>query len=405
MVGLDRRVIVALAVVAVILTPAAVLRLVCAGHSCDEPEDTAANVPFCSLPDEQRRAIVNGFREGRSPDVLTVSDTVDAERVPLLFYGPGFGDIELDDGTTLDQIAPTLARSIDFERPHPDVRSGTPIPNAPTGSRARLILIVALKGIGASNFTQWEDIFGSNVVAIPDARTGSLPIDPAAIATTIGTGGRPSQHGITAGLIRDDSGRLVQAWGPGAPVSVIATLADDLDEHTEQTAKIALVGTARADRGLVGGNWYIERDRDGFSYAKKLDVQIAAVRQLFEAGYGDDDVPDVVGVALHPPPDRVNEVVDRLLQLGAKASDGRLVAAVAGTGASDNKDVNVSAIERAIPGRRPLIEAAVPGGFFVDQDALADTGLTEDEVIDAAKESGQFTDVFAAITVTFSRYC
>ena len=81
--------IVALSVIALILAPAAILRALCAGHSCDEPDEGGANVPFCSLPEERRSQIVAGFREGRSPDVLTVTADASSGRVPVVFSGAG----------------------------------------------------------------------------------------------------------------------------------------------------------------------------------------------------------------------------------------------------------------------------------------------------------------------------
>ena len=63
------------------------------------------------------------------------------------------------------------------------------------------------------------------------ATAGSLPLDPTAVETTIGTGGLPSQHGITGTWVRNAQGRLVRAFGPGAPTPVIAALGDDLDQR------------------------------------------------------------------------------------------------------------------------------------------------------------------------------
>lgn len=399
---------VALAVIAVILAPAAILRVLCVGHSCDEPETLTASIPFCSLPDGHRAAIAAGFREGRSPDVIAVEDTANGQRVPLFFYGEGFGEAEIPSGTSLDRVAPTIARAVGFRRAHPEVRSGIALEGTPIVSDARLVLIVALKGIGASNFDGWSQIpvsrGTSRTSSTQAASTGSLPIDPASSLTTIGTGGLPNQHGITGRLIRNDAGRLVSPWGRGAPVSVIATLADDFDERFDQRAKIGLVATERTDRGLIGGNWYIDHDRDDLRFVGR-NMVVSEVRRLLSSGYGRDDTIDLLAVAVDAPSDRAGEIIASLIESGLAASNDKLVVAVAGTGASDNGEVNVARIEQAIPGRRDLIEGAVPGGFFVDQGALADTGITEDEVIAAIKGTGRFVDVFASITVSFARYC
>ena len=406
--GLDRRIVVALSVIALILAPAAILRALCVGHSCDEPTQSTAGIPFCSLPDRQRDAIITGFREGRSPDVLAVSDSVADERVPLLFYGDGFDAVEIPEGTSLDRVAPTLAQAIDFRRAHPEVRSGVALEGAPSSTGARLVLIVLLKGVGESNFDPKEITsrrpYLDEMAITTAAVTGSLPIDAAAIATTLGTGGLPYQHGITGRLIRNDAGRLVQAWGKGAPVSVIATLADDLDERSDQKARIGLVATSPTDQGLVGGNWYLDNDRDDLHFVNRSRA-VETARLIVASGYGRDEVPDLLAVAIDAPPATVPRAVAQLIALARKASDDNLVAAVAGTGTSDNEGVDIARIERAIPGPRKLIAGSVPGGFFIDQDAVADTGITEDAVIKAIQQTGEFSDVFAGITVTFARYC
>ena len=77
-----------LVVLAAIGIPAAVLTATCAGRSCDASGGEAVRVPFCPLPDAVKEGVVNGFREGRSPDVLAVADgtpvvtDVDGARTP-----------------------------------------------------------------------------------------------------------------------------------------------------------------------------------------------------------------------------------------------------------------------------------------------------------------------------------
>jgi sialate O-acetylesterase len=46
-----------------------------------------------------------------------------------------------------------------------------------------------------------------------EGETGSLPIDPAATLTTVGTGGLPSQHGITGSFVRLARQALSVAYG------------------------------------------------------------------------------------------------------------------------------------------------------------------------------------------------
>ena len=91
--------------------PAAVLTATCAGRSCDASGGEAVRVPFCPLPQAVKEGVVNGFREGRSPDVLGVADrtlvytdleglrmpwpaagTLTDTRVPIVFAGAGVSE-------------------------------------------------------------------------------------------------------------------------------------------------------------------------------------------------------------------------------------------------------------------------------------------------------------------------
>src|SRR6266540_6110925 len=91
--------------------PAAVLTATCAGRSCEASGGESVRVPFCPLPTARKDGIANGFREGRSPDVLggaagtPVHTDVDGlrtpwpatgasadPRVPLVFAGAGVAD-------------------------------------------------------------------------------------------------------------------------------------------------------------------------------------------------------------------------------------------------------------------------------------------------------------------------
>ena len=113
---------------------------------------------------------MNGFREGRSPDVLAVADgtpvvtEVDGSptpwpavaaaadpRVPIVFAGAGTTKgASVPDGTTLDRIAPTVAEALGFEREHPEVRSGKAVAGVADGRRPRLVLLVGWRGVGSS---------------------------------------------------------------------------------------------------------------------------------------------------------------------------------------------------------------------------------------------------------------
>jgi len=316
-----RRLLILLLGLAAIGVPAGVLRAACAGKSCTATV-AQARVPFCPLPAELKAKLAAGFREGRSPDVMavarsesvrggagagpwpSVADPSTITAVPIAFFGTGIrAGAAVPVGTGLDAIAPTLSEVLGFRRPHPDVRAGTAVDGVANGERPRLVLEIAWKGVGTDELRadprSWPSLRslmerGAGTLA---GDTGSLPLDPAATLTTIGTGGLPSQHGITGTLVRNAGGQVVEAWGPGSPFSVIATLPDDLDEAMDQRPMIGLVARDQADRGIIGGNWYIGHDRDAIVVAKGGDA-VRAARRLLAEGFGHDDVPDILAVVL-----------------------------------------------------------------------------------------------------------
>jgi hypothetical protein len=242
---------------------------------------------------------------------------------------------------------------------------------------------------------------------------GSLPLDPAAVEATVGTGALPSDHGITGALLRNDRGEVVTAWGPGTPFSVIAGLGDDLDELRDQAPRIGLIGTAEWDRGLIGGNWYLENDRDDVVLDPRPARQVAAAAELVATGYGRDDVPDLLAVAMEGPPAKLDQALGRLVRLADEAAEGRAATVVTATGAA-GPDGGVGAADLLRELRTdlgPVVEAAGVGGFFLDTEAMAAEGVAGDRVVRAIRGlagpggGSLLHDVFPQIAVTFARYC
>jgi hypothetical protein len=439
-----RRTISLLIALAVLGVPAVVLRVLCVGRACTEPASVASTVPFCSLPDRLRTLVGNGFREGRSPDVLGVTketrvvggtgiahgpqtpwpstSTIDA-RVPIVFSGIHVSADVLPDGTGLDDVAPTLAELLGYERPHPEVRSGHSVGELDDPvDRPRLLLIVVWKGIGTSDLqargSQWPYLEFLRSVG-PNTFTGSagsLPLDPAATLTTIGTGGLPYQHGITSRAVLNDEGELVRAWGKDAPVSVIASLADDWDDATDQEARVGLVATDETDRGVIGGDWYVDSDTDRVSIVDQSRVLDTALAEL-ERGYGKDDVADIVAIVDEGPISRMDSNLQRIVDAARRASDDRLSVVVTATGSTATPGNAVPAsdvtedVEDAIPGEDGVVLSAAPGGLYLDQETLAAEKIPDDEVIAALEEvrsdggTQLFDQVFPALAVSFARYC
>jgi hypothetical protein len=437
----NRRLLLVLVVSLAVAAPAATLRLLCVGQSCLRPSPSDTPVPFCSLPPSVRTLLEAGFRDGRGPHVMAVVGRTPVrgatglreavpwpslvpvdDRVPFVVAGAGVdADADIPPGTRLDAVAPTIAEVIGLDRPHPGVRSGQAVPGVATpGPRPRLVLEVAWRGVGSPDLHRrpgdWPVLRGllRRGTGTLDAHVGSLPLDPAAVLTTIGTGGIPSDHGITGTKVRNDRGRVVEAWGPRSPFSVIATLGDDLDERLDQAPRIGLVAGSVADRGLVGGNWYIANDRDDFLIEPQAAPATAAAERLLASGYGSDATPDFLAVAVDGPIPSLDRALRRLVEAADRASGGSAVVAVTATGATPPGGGGILAadVERSI--ERPLgdvVDATALGGLFLNQQVMARTGITDDRVAQVLREleapggDRLMADVFPQIAVTFARYC
>lgn len=430
-VALGRRTWTLLLAAVLVGAPAAVLRAACAGRSCDRPAQTAADVPFCSLPEALRARVAAGFREGRSPDVVAVTGTTGvatgasawpaadagAARVPLVFHGAGVDpSAAVPAGTGLDDVAPTVAALVGLERPHPEVRSGAAVPGVATGAPARLVVEIVLEGVDGADVAGWSELerLADDGAGTFDAVVPSEPLDPAAVTTTIGTGGVPREHGVTGTLVRDDGGRLVRAWSRRAPVSVIAALGDDLDELRGGRPRVGLVAGGPVVRGLVGRAWYVDVDRDDVVYARSTRARVEAAERLLRRGYGDDTEPDLLAVALDGAPAALDAALGRLAAAAERAAPGGAAVVVTATGdaATARGALDARAVERAVERSigAPVVEAVAAGGLFVDQDVVAAEGIAEDAVVDALAElrrGGEpvVADAFPAIAVSFARYC
>jgi Type I phosphodiesterase / nucleotide pyrophosphatase len=446
-----RRLFTLLVVLAAIGLPAGILQAFCVGRSCEAERGESPRVPFCPLPATLRDLLASGYREGRSPDVLGVVQSttpvyseiggiplswpaagtvVDDVAVPLAFAGAGVRrDTELPPGVTLDRVAPTIAQILGFERPFPNVRSGTRIDGVAGGDPPTLVLVIGWKGVGAADLSahpeDWpflESLLDEGAGTL-EASTGSLPLDPAATLTTLGTGGLPSQHGITGSFIRNETGEVVAAFGAGAPVPIIATLADDLDAPSspevpspyEQRPVISLVATDDRDRGLIGGDWYENHDADRVILARGADA-VSSVRSLL-ADHRDDGAPDLLGVVLDGSVRSMDRRSEQIVATADDATHGSVLVVLAGTGdgassrSADPDDALVSAVEDAVPGEAPAVAATVPGGFFLDQRALTEAQVSGQVAVDAllamtgSDGREMMADAFQGFAVSFARYC
>ena len=214
--------------------------------------------------------------------------------------------VRLAAGTQLDTIAPTLLDVLGSKWAYPNVHQGTAIPHVESGAPPpRLVLLVAWKGVGSESFgtsgfgaAPFLHSLAKDGASTMDADTGSVPIDPAAVLTTIGTGAPPSEHGITGTYVRNNHGALTRAWSAHAPLPILAAIGDDYDLSQDERPLVGMIGTDPADLGLVGGTWYPGHDDDRDTTVRDPAKVPSAVGQMLSAGFGKDDVPDILGVSM-----------------------------------------------------------------------------------------------------------
>jgi hypothetical protein len=282
------------------------------------------------------------------------------------------------------------------------------------------VVQVVWVGVGATALrtdpTAWPTLRGliEDHPGTLDARVGSLPLDPAAVLTTIGTGALPRDHGITGTLVRDDEGRTVRAWGRRSPYSVVAGLGDDLDQLRDQRPRIGAVLSDVTERGVVGGTWYVDGDRDDLVVEPVPARQADAAAGLLAAGYGRDDVPDLLAVVMRGSVRALDRALADVLAAAEAVAGRRVLYLVTATGQQgEGAGIPASDVEAQVERQmgEEVVRAAVPGGLFLDQDALAAEGLSDDSVLGALRglrgPSGEpaIVDAFPQVAVTFARYC
>ena len=449
-----RRTLVVLAALALVAAPAAVLRVGCPGNACRASSKGPVRVPFCSLPADVRELVSAGFVDGRSPDVVAVtggrtaagwsgpaapadrvpwpSSSASAQaRVPIVLAGAGIATgHRLSAGSPLDGVAPTLAAAIGLGRPPlPSVhsRSGGAFRGATESASSRLVVEVAWVGVGSGDLRSSPDAWpflrgllrrGTGTL---DGTTGSVPVDPAAVLATYGTGGLPAEHGVAGELERGLFGGLVRPWTAGAPPMAIPTLADDLDHVHDQAAVVGLVGRDRFDLGLTGGQWYVGSDRDLLDLGPggPPDRARAAVRMLRDGGFGSDGTTDVLGVVLRGPVPELDRATSEIVAAGERASGGALTVSVVGTGSAapppgpstiEATRIGSSVTAALGAGGGRVVSAAAPGGLFLDQTAVARAGISTGRIADALRamrDGGHrvFADAFPSFAVSLVRFC
>ncbi len=273
---------------------------------------------------------------------------------------------------------------------------------------------IVWKGVGSEafshGFSAWTERLasGGDVASTLRATTGSLPVEPATTLTTIGTGGLPFQHGITGSLIRDRDGAAMPAWSASVPTSIIATLPDDWDHAQNQRPRIGLIAPDPTDRGLIGGTWYLDHDRDDLVFGRHDPVR--AVGRLLRSGYGVDGTTDILGVVLAGSD---ADAQTRAIVGAVRNAVPDATFVVTASGRTGRSDGSGAAVGRRVDGAigSPVVAAVVPGGLFLDQAVMAANDITSDDVVRAMDAmtapdgTPLFADAYPGFAISFSRYC
>jgi hypothetical protein len=243
----------------------------------------------CRLPEQWVTYVRRGWNPGpeRAADLILVPKAPNfvgtqinashsgpyefLQRVPLVFYGPGYvrplARYEPGREVTVADIAPTYAKVMGLPWPP---RDGTPLSEIleEKTTPPRLIVTVSIDGGGWNVLHRWPRAWphlatlikkGTNVEG---AVVGSSPSITPATHTSMSTGFWPRRHGVTAIAVRSGDGEIVGAFTPstneiGVPVqptlNLQATTIGDLwDLANDNRPKVGLIASGNYPLGLLG---------------------------------------------------------------------------------------------------------------------------------------------------------
>ncbi|MDQ4146061.1 MAG: alkaline phosphatase family protein [Actinomycetota bacterium] len=241
----------------------------------------------CDLPRKDLEIIGRGYFEGRSPEITILprepnffgSFTANShsgpwdyvQRVPIIFYGPGFiqaqGEINPDRPVTSADIAPTIAELVGMEWPSDRPSSALSealVPAAERPDPPKLVLMVVWDGGGRNVLEQWPQAWPNlrsmiqKGTSFGNAIVGSSPSVTPAVHATIGTGTFPDQHGIVDIPLRVD-GEMVGSWPDSQPTYLeVESMADLYDRANGNQPLVGMVGDHGWHLGMIGHGSYLE---------------------------------------------------------------------------------------------------------------------------------------------------
>ncbi len=235
----------------------------------------------CGLPKAQLTRILNGYITGKSGEIQFTlrpphyfglwshSGPWDyLQRVPLFFYGPGHVPPagEIDRPVTMTDLAPTLARYLDFAF---DTADGDPLEEAvvPGQDPPKLLVLIVWDGGGRDVLDAYPDAWRAVRRLIPDgtwferATVGTSPSVTPAVHATMGTGVYPKTHGVLDLRIRDGD-RLVGPILSGPQYMLKPTLADEYDRALGNDPVVGWIAS-EPTLGMMGHGSYLDgADKD-----------------------------------------------------------------------------------------------------------------------------------------------
>jgi predicted AlkP superfamily pyrophosphatase or phosphodiesterase len=191
------------------------------------------------------------------------------ERVPLLFYGPGYikaqGSVETP--ATWADVAPTIADIVGFHGFHtPDGHdlSSALVPPGERPGPPKVVLTMIWDGAGRNVLSTWPKEWPNLKRLIPQgtyfdkAIIGSAPTSTSQGHTILGTGEYPMHNGIVGNEQRFGN-EVLDPWygGRGDKALISPTLADVYDKAEGNKPLVALVGTTAWYLGMIGHGAYL----------------------------------------------------------------------------------------------------------------------------------------------------
>jgi hypothetical protein len=234
----------------------------------------------CRLPMKYLIRIERGHYAGRSPEIAVVPRKPNffgtfqvtshsgpwgyLQKVPLVFYGPGFvapnGPVSGAGEVTVSDLAPTLAELLGAD--WPSDRPGKAVAEVllPEEERGvpRMVLVVVWDGGGWNTLNRWPQQWPHlrklmrKGTSVQGAVVGSSPSVTPAIHATIGTGAWPSEHGVVDLQWRDGD-RVANTFEGENPSQLrVTTLADVFDPQTENAAHVGMLAERNWHMGMIG---------------------------------------------------------------------------------------------------------------------------------------------------------